>query len=66
MPQAVEFRHAAAMFQLAYAQVSDWESLQQAVERGWRHRGATLIELQVTPAAGAETLRRLLAQMAAR
>lgn len=64
MPQDVEFSHAAAMFQLAYACPENWGQLLQAVEQGWRHSGATLIELQVPPSDGAQTLQHLVQQMA--
>jgi 2-succinyl-5-enolpyruvyl-6-hydroxy-3-cyclohexene-1-carboxylate synthase len=64
MPQDVEFRHAAAMFKLAYACPENWGQLLQAVEQGWRHSGATLIELQVPPSDGAQTLQHLVQQMA--
>ena len=65
MPQDVEFSHAAAMFQLDYACPENWGQLQQAVEKAWRHSGATLIELQVPPSDGAETLQHLVQQMGA-
>ncbi len=65
MPQDVEFSHAAAMFQLNYACPENWGQLQQAVEQAWRHSGATLIELQVPPSDGAETLQHLVQLMAA-
>ncbi|CAI0711008.1 2-succinyl-5-enolpyruvyl-6-hydroxy-3-cyclohexene-1-carboxylate synthase [Serratia quinivorans] len=64
MPQDVEFSHAAAMFKLAYACPENWGQLLQAVEQGWRHSGATLIELQVPPSDGAQTLQHLVQQMA--
>ncbi|AEF46588.1 2-succinyl-5-enolpyruvyl-6-hydroxy-3-cyclohexene-1-carboxylate synthase [Serratia sp. AS12] len=64
MPQDVDFSHAAAMFQLNYARPENWGQLRQAVEQGWRQGGATLIELQVPPSDGAETLRLLVQQMA--
>ncbi|CAI0712698.1 2-succinyl-5-enolpyruvyl-6-hydroxy-3-cyclohexene-1-carboxylate synthase [Serratia quinivorans] len=64
MPQDVEFSHAAAMFRLAYACPENWGQLLQAVEQGWRHSGATLIELQVPPSDGAQTLQHLVQQMA--
>ncbi|CAI2470834.1 2-succinyl-5-enolpyruvyl-6-hydroxy-3-cyclohexene-1-carboxylate synthase [Serratia plymuthica] len=64
MPQDVDFSHAAAMFQLNYARPENWGQLRQAVEQGWRQGGATLIELQVPPSDGAETLRHLVQQMA--
>ncbi|CAM3873448.1 2-succinyl-5-enolpyruvyl-6-hydroxy-3-cyclohexene-1-carboxylic-acid synthase [Serratia silvae] len=65
MPQDVEFSHAAAMFQLDYACPENWGQLQQAVEKAWRHSGATLIELQVPPSDGAETLQHLVQKMGA-
>lgn len=64
MPQDVEFSHAAAMFRLAYACPENWGQLLLAVEQGWRHSGATLIELQVPPSDGAQTLQHLVQQMA--
>ncbi|WP_419235854.1 2-succinyl-5-enolpyruvyl-6-hydroxy-3-cyclohexene-1-carboxylic-acid synthase [Serratia fonticola] len=65
MPQDVEFSQAAAMFQLDYACPENWRQLQQAVEKAWRHSGATLIELQVPPSDGAETLQHLVQKMGA-
>ncbi|QKJ58419.1 2-succinyl-5-enolpyruvyl-6-hydroxy-3-cyclohexene-1-carboxylic-acid synthase [Serratia fonticola] len=65
MPQDVEFSQAAAMFQLDYACPENWGQLQQAVEKAWRHSGATLIELQVPPSDGAETLQHLVQKMGA-
>ena len=65
MPQDVDFQHAAAMFKLAYAQPQSWDALTDAVQQGWCRAGTTLIELQVSPSEGAETLRDLLAQVAA-
>jgi 2-succinyl-5-enolpyruvyl-6-hydroxy-3-cyclohexene-1-carboxylate synthase len=65
MPQDVEFSQAAAMFQLDYACPKNWGQLQQAVEKAWRHSGATLIELQVPPSDGAETLQHLVQKMGA-
>ncbi|WP_447874142.1 2-succinyl-5-enolpyruvyl-6-hydroxy-3-cyclohexene-1-carboxylic-acid synthase [Serratia fonticola] len=65
MPQDVEFSPAAAMFQLDYACPENWGQLQQAVEKAWRHSGATLIELQVPPSDGAETLQHLVQKMGA-
>ncbi|WP_422528488.1 2-succinyl-5-enolpyruvyl-6-hydroxy-3-cyclohexene-1-carboxylic-acid synthase [Serratia fonticola] len=65
MPQDVEFSQAAAMFQLDYACPENWGQLQQAVDKAWRHSGATLIELQVPPSDGAETLQHLVQKMGA-
>ncbi len=64
MPQDVDFSHAAAMFRLNYARPENWNPLAQAVEQGWCHRGATVIELQVPPSDGAESLRYLVQHMA--
>ncbi|MBW7983680.1 2-succinyl-5-enolpyruvyl-6-hydroxy-3-cyclohexene-1-carboxylic-acid synthase [Enterobacillus tribolii] len=60
MPQNVEFRHAAAMFSLGYACPQSWDELEQSVAQAWGRTGTTLIELQVPPAEGAETLQTLL------
>ncbi|AOV96434.1 2-succinyl-5-enolpyruvyl-6-hydroxy-3-cyclohexene-1-carboxylic-acid synthase [Edwardsiella hoshinae] len=64
MPQNVDFRHAAALFDLRYACPTDWEALCAAVSQGWQQDGCTLIELRVPSTAGAETLQRLLAKVA--
>lgn len=63
-PEMIATPHAAAMFQLDYARPENWSQLQQAVEQGWRRGGATLIELQVSPSEGAESLQYLVQQMA--
>lgn len=65
MPQNVDFRHAAALFDLAYACPADWASLSEAVSLGWEREGTTLIELCVPGAEGAATLQRLLGKVAA-
>ncbi|EKS7766179.1 2-succinyl-5-enolpyruvyl-6-hydroxy-3-cyclohexene-1-carboxylic-acid synthase [Edwardsiella piscicida] len=65
MPQNVDFRHAAALFDLAYACPADWAALSEAVAQGWRHSGTTLIELRVPGTAGAEALQQLLGKVAA-
>lgn len=63
MPQNVSFEPAAAMFQLDYACPKNWQQLQHAVTQAFGHSGATLIELQVPPSEGAETLQQLVQQM---
>lgn len=60
MPQNVEFSHAAAMFRLNYARAENWQQLQQAANHAWHTPQATLLELQVPPSEGAETLQHLL------
>ncbi|WP_127958504.1 2-succinyl-5-enolpyruvyl-6-hydroxy-3-cyclohexene-1-carboxylic-acid synthase [Serratia microhaemolytica] len=60
MPQHIEFSHAAAMFHLQYARVENWCQLEQAVEQGWQHQGASLIEVTVAASEGAESLRQLV------
>ncbi|TKI04777.1 2-succinyl-5-enolpyruvyl-6-hydroxy-3-cyclohexene-1-carboxylic-acid synthase [Martelella alba] len=66
MPQRVEFRHAAALFGLPYARPADFAELKACLNEAWRRTsGATLIELSVPPAEGAELFRRLVAGMAA-
>ncbi|POP47880.1 2-succinyl-5-enolpyruvyl-6-hydroxy-3-cyclohexene-1-carboxylic-acid synthase [Superficieibacter electus] len=63
MPQHVHFDHAAAMFGLGYARVSDWETLEQALAGAWRMPSATVVEVVVNSTDGAQTLQQLLAQV---
>lgn len=63
MPQNVQFEHAAAMFSLKYHRPESWEQLEAALNNAWRQPGATLIELVVNEADGAQTLQSLLAQV---
>lgn len=68
MPQQVEFRHAAALFGLNYAQPGTFDELRNCLSHAWRQpagTAATLVELRVPPQEGAETFRRLVAGMAA-
>ena len=68
MPQQVEFRHAAALFGLRYAQPTDFAGLKTCLDQAWRQPAggeATLIELRVPSQDGAELFRRLVAGMAA-
>jgi 2-succinyl-5-enolpyruvyl-6-hydroxy-3-cyclohexene-1-carboxylate synthase len=67
MPQQVEFRHAAALFGLNYAQPENFSALRDCLRHAWRQpagAAATLVELRVPPQEGAETFRRLVAGMA--
>ena len=63
MPQNVHFDHAAALFGLDYARVSDWDTLEQTLSRAWRTPSATLVEVVVNSTDGAQTLQQLLAQV---
>ena len=63
MPQNVQFEHAAAMFSLKYHRPESWEQLDAALSSAWKQPGATLIELVVNEADGAQTLQSLLAQV---
>ncbi|KAB8312236.1 2-succinyl-5-enolpyruvyl-6-hydroxy-3-cyclohexene-1-carboxylic-acid synthase [Erwinia endophytica] len=56
MPQHVNFAPAAVMFGLHYHQPQSWLALCDAVEQGWQHDGATLIELRVDEELGAQSL----------
>ena len=63
MPQNVHFEHAAAMFSLKYHRPESWEQLDAALSSAWKQPGATLIELVVNEADGAQALQSLLAQV---
>ncbi|HCR2013075.1 TPA: 2-succinyl-5-enolpyruvyl-6-hydroxy-3-cyclohexene-1-carboxylic-acid synthase [Enterobacter asburiae] len=63
MPQNVQFEHAAAMFSLKYHCPESWEQLDAALSSAWKQPGATLIELVVNEADGAQALQSLLAQV---
>ncbi|MGC0027433.1 thiamine pyrophosphate-dependent enzyme, partial [Enterobacter asburiae] len=63
MPQNVQFEHAAAMFSLKYHRPESWEQLEAALSSAWKQPGATLIELVVNEADGAQALQSLLAQV---
>ena len=63
MPQNVQFEYAAAMFNLKYHRPENWEALDAALSSAWRQPGATLIELVVNEADGAQKLQSLLAQV---
>ncbi|MFV0548546.1 MAG: 2-succinyl-5-enolpyruvyl-6-hydroxy-3-cyclohexene-1-carboxylic-acid synthase [Limnobaculum xujianqingii] len=60
MPHGINFEHAAAMFGLSYASPKNWQSVKQTVEAHWQQSGVLLLELQVPPHDGAETLRQLV------
>ncbi|NDL65272.1 2-succinyl-5-enolpyruvyl-6-hydroxy-3-cyclohexene-1-carboxylic-acid synthase [Acerihabitans arboris] len=67
MPQQVEFRHAAALFGLDYAQPDTPAGLRACVRRAWSRPGggaATLLELKVQPHEGADVFRQLVSGMA--
>lgn len=65
MPQNVSFSHAAVMFGLDYACPTSMPALYQAVTECWQHGGVKLIELKVSEADGAESLRALVSEMSA-
>ncbi len=62
MPQNVQFEHAAAMFSLKYHRPENWDALETALNTA-AAAGATLIELVVNDADGAQKLQHLLAQV---
>lgn len=62
MPQNVQFEHAAAMFSLKYHRPENWDAGDGAEHRT-AATGATLIELVVNDADGAQKLQHLLAQV---
>jgi 2-succinyl-5-enolpyruvyl-6-hydroxy-3-cyclohexene-1-carboxylate synthase len=51
------------MFSLKYHRPESWEALDAALSSAWRQPGATLIELVVNDADGAQKLQSLLAQV---
>lgn len=64
MPQNVNFEHAAALFGLDYCQPSDWNTLKTIVDDFWHGKqGSLIIELNVASDEGAQTLKKLLAQV---
>lgn len=63
MPQDVNFEHAAVMFSLGYARPNSWPQLREHVHQCWLRGGTTLIEVQVPPSQGAETLQQLVQQV---
>ncbi|MBK5145311.1 2-succinyl-5-enolpyruvyl-6-hydroxy-3-cyclohexene-1-carboxylic-acid synthase [Budviciaceae bacterium BWR-B9] len=60
MPHGINFEHAAAMFGLTYANPKSWQAVKQTVDAHWQQGGVLLLELQVAPHDGAETLRQLV------
>ncbi|EMQ2080718.1 2-succinyl-5-enolpyruvyl-6-hydroxy-3-cyclohexene-1-carboxylic-acid synthase [Yersinia enterocolitica] len=64
MPQNVSFEHAAAMFGLGYSRPESGLMLKQQVDQCWLRGGVTLIEIEVPPSQGAETLQQLVQQVA--
>lgn len=63
MPQDVNFEHAAVMFSLGYARPNSWPQLRELAHQCWLRGGTTLIEVQVPPSQGAETLQQLVQQV---
>lgn len=63
MPHGINFEHAAAMFGLAYANPKSWQAVKQTVDAHWQQGGVLLLELQVAPHDGAETLRQLVSDV---
>ena len=51
------------MFSLKYHRPENWDALETALNTAWRQPGATLIELVVNDADGAQKLQHLLAQV---
>lgn len=68
MPQAVDFRHAAALFGLDYQRPDSMGVLRTMLDAVWRRQpaagAATLLELVVPAEQGASLLRELVAEMA--
>ncbi|WP_074012671.1 2-succinyl-5-enolpyruvyl-6-hydroxy-3-cyclohexene-1-carboxylic-acid synthase [Candidatus Sodalis sp. SoCistrobi] len=68
MPQAVDFRHAAALFGLDYQRPDSMGALRTMLDALWRRQpaagAATVVELVVPPEQGASLLRELVAEMA--
>lgn len=64
MPQQVEFSHAAALFGLRFVRATNWREVVDAASDGFKQPGTTLLEVAVSPKAGAECLQRLLSEVA--
>ena len=62
MPPRVDFRHAAALFGLRFAQPASWQALEQAVEQGF-NSGITMIEVVTDGDEGAQTLARCASEV---
>lgn len=60
MSHGLNFEHAAKMFNLQYSSPKDWAQLKTEVNSHWNTRGTLLIEVNVPPHEGAETLRHLV------
>lgn len=64
MPQQVEFSHAAALFGLRYARATNWREVVDAASDGFKQTATMLLEVSVSPKAGAECLQQFLAEVA--
>jgi 2-succinyl-5-enolpyruvyl-6-hydroxy-3-cyclohexene-1-carboxylate synthase len=60
MPHGFTFEHAAKMFNLKYAAPTDWQQMKTEINSHWASKGTLLVEVNVAPHEGAETLRYLV------
>ncbi len=63
MPHQLTFQHAAAMFELDYCQVNNWQQLVTTVQHCWQNGGTKLIEINVPEHRGAVMFNELISEM---
>ncbi|NRA35190.1 MAG: 2-succinyl-5-enolpyruvyl-6-hydroxy-3-cyclohexene-1-carboxylic-acid synthase [Polyangiaceae bacterium] len=62
-PHDTDFRHAAALYQLDYREVSDPQEAGSALQAALAKRGATLVEFKVPPSSARDAMEQLLEQV---
>lgn len=63
LPQNVNFRHAAALFDLDYYLADSWLGLTQRLAAAWQQNSTLVVEVEVPPTAGADVFRQLLGEL---
>lgn len=60
MPHHLSFEHAAKMFNLKYCAPTDFAQFKKEINHHWNDKGTLLVEVNVPPHEGAETLQHLI------